>query len=279
MPELPEVETVKNGIALFIGNARILSVEITNRKFRITIPENTEKNIVGAKIEKYQRIGKYVVISLDNDFCIVWHLGMSGKIKTLKEPPLHLEKHDHIVIKTENGWLVYNDPRRFGLFTTIKKKDINKSEIFKNTGIDPFDNNLTGELFFEKIKNKKTPIKITLLDQSVVCGIGNIYAPEILYESRISPFRESNKIDKKECDILVKNIRTILQKAIDNGGSTLRDYQKPDGSLGYFQNMHCVYNKTGQKCPDCTCNIELTGGIKKAVQAGRSTFYCETLQK
>ena len=150
MPELPEVETVKNGIALFIGNARILSVEITNRKFRITIPENTEKNIVGAKIENYQRIGKYVVINLDNDFCIVWHLGMSGKIKTLKEPPLHLEKHDHIVIKTENGWLVYNDPRRFGLFTTIKKKDINKSEIFKNTGIDPFDNNLTGELFLKK---------------------------------------------------------------------------------------------------------------------------------
>ena len=112
-----------------------------------------------------------------------------------------------------------------------------------------------------------------------VCGIGNIYASEILYESKISPFRESNKISKKECAVIIKNTRAVLQKAIDNGGSTLRDYQKPDGSLGYFQNMHCVYNKTGQKCPNCTCNTEQTGGIKKAVQAGRSTFYCETLQK
>ena len=279
MPELPEVETVKNGIARFIGNSRILSVKITNRKFRITIPENAEKNIVGAKIESYHRIGKYVVIGLDNNFCIVWHLGMSGKIKTLKEQPTQPEKHDHIIIETENGWLIYNDPRRFGLFTTIHKNNLNNSELFKNTGIDPFDENLTADFLFEKIKNKKTPIKITLLDQSIICGIGNIYASEILYESKISPFRESNKISKKECATLIKNTRAVLQKAIDNGGSTLRDYQKPDGSLGYFQNMHCVYNKTGQKCPNCTCNTEQTGGIKKAVQAGRSTFYCETLQK
>ena len=279
MPELPEVETVKNGISRFIGNSRILSVKITNRKFRINVPEKTEENIIGANIENYQRIGKYIIISLDNNFCIVWHLGMSGKIKTLKEQPTQLEKHDHIIIETEKGWLVYNDPRRFGLFTTINKNNLHNSELFKNTGIDPFDKNLTEDFLFEKIKNKRIPIKITLLDQSVICGIGNIYASEILYESKISPFRESNKISKKECAALIKNTRDVLQKAIDNGGSTLRDYQKPDGSLGYFQNMHCVYNKTGQKCPNCKCKIEQTGGIKKVVQAGRSSFYCETLQK
>ena len=146
-------------------------------------------------------------------------------------------------------------------------------------GIDPFDSELNGIYLLNKIKNKKAPIKEVLLDQSIVNGIGNIYASEILYAARISPLRPACLLNENECCKIVDCTRLILKKAIDNGGSTLHDYQKPDGSLGYFQNLHCVYKKNGQRCPDCVCNFSKTGGIQEKMLSGRSTFYCPTLQK
>lgn len=279
MPELPEVETVKNGIAGFAGQARILKVEIRNRQFREKIPEDTEQKITGAVITGFRRVGKYIVVDLDNDLCLVWHLGMSGRIKTFGQAPAQIQKHDHISIETTAGWLVYNDPRRFGLFTYIEKDRLFQSKYLCKMGIDPFDQRLNAAYLSAKLQKRKTPVKEALLDQNIINGIGNIYASEILYAAGISPLRPAESLSLRECASLVDCTRKVLQKAIDNGGSTLRDYHKPDGSLGYFQNLHCVYNKTGQRCPNCKCNPEKTGGIKKLVQAGRSTFYCPTLQK
>lgn len=279
MPELPEVETVKNGIAGFIGNAKILAVHITNDNLREKIPEDITEKINGANILSYRRIGKYIVIDLNNKLSLIWHLGMSGKIKTFADLPSQKEKHDHIVIETNHGWIVYNDARRFGLFTYTPTENLQKSKYFCKMGIDPFDSELNGIYLLNKIKNKKAPIKEVLLDQSIVNGIGNIYASEILYAARISPLRPACLLNENECCKIVDCTRLILKKAIDNGGSTLHDYQKPDGSLGYFQNLHCVYKKSGQRCPDCVCNFSKTGGIQEKMLSGRSTFYCPTLQK
>ncbi len=280
MPELPEVETIKTAIAKAIGCCRIKKITIRNAKLRIAVPAELVKLSEGTTINNYRRIAKYIVIDLNNGFSLIWHMGMSGKVKICSTPPSDLDKHDHIIIETENGVLIYNDPRRFGLLTICPTIDLGQHSCFKNTGIDPFAKEFTAEYLFAQLqKRKKIAIKIALLDQKIVAGIGNIYASEILYESTISPLRESGKVTAKECIALVDNTRKVLQKAIAAGGSTLRDYKKPDGSLGYFQNMHCVYNKTGQKCPNCICDIDKTGGIKKIVQGGRSTFYCERLQK
>lgn len=174
---------------------------------------------------------------------IVWHLGMSGRVKISDSLPDKLDKHDHVVIETSGGVLIYNDARRFGMMTYCISDKLAEFPAFKHTGIDPFDQRLTAEYLYEKLKNKKTAIKIALLDQEIICGIGNIYASEALFGASILPTREAGSLSRTECGKLLKAVREVLEKAIKAGGSTLRDYRKPDGSLGYFQNQHCVYNK------------------------------------
>ena len=279
MPELPEVETIKNAIQKAVTKAKILNTEIYCRKFRIEIPKDFEKKIYKSNITDIKRIAKYIVINLDNGLSIVWHLGMSGRIKICESAPQELQKHDHVVITTDKCILIYNDARRFGMIDIIETENLHQHFAFKNIGIDPFDNNLNATYLLNKLKNKKTPIKVALLDQSIINGIGNIYASEALYLAKILPNRESEKLNIDECESLITAIRFVLDKAIKAGGSTLRDYIKPDGSTGYFQNEHCVYNKTGQRCPNCICNIKQTKGIQKTILGGRSTFYCKTLQK
>lgn len=279
MPELPEVETIKNAIEKSIGNAEILSIVVRNFKFREKVPEDFAQNIQNSKITSYKRIAKYMVINLDNGNSIIWHLGMSGKVKIFDSLPKTLEKHDHIIIETDNGIIIYNDARRFGLITYTETKNINEHHLLNKIGLDPFDEKLDGKYLFKKLQAKKIPIKVALLDQAIINGIGNIYASEILYLSKILPTRNSGDISLKECESIIKATREVLEKAILAGGSTLKDYQKPDGSMGYFQNLHCVYNKTGQRCSECNCDIKITEGIKKIVQAGRSTFYCPVKQK
>lgn len=279
MPELPEVETIKNALLKAAYEANIISVSIFNNRFRKIIPDDFAKKVQEHKIISISRQAKYLLLGLDNGLSIVWHLGMSGKVKICDELPEKLEKHDHVIFETDKGFLIYNDARRFGMLDVVETKNLAANPIFAHIGLDPFDAKLDGLFLFNKLKNKKIPIKVALLDQKIVNGIGNIYASEALFDAGIAPTRMSDKLKLKECEKLVESIRKILQKAIAAGGSSIHDYKKPDGSLGYFQNMHCVYNKTGQKCPGCTCNIALTGGIKKIVQAGRSTFYCSVKQK
>lgn len=279
MPELPEVETVKNGIQKFIGNAHVLEVFIKNPRLRTNVNDSFVQNTVNAQIIGYERKAKYILIHMNNGYSVILHLGMSGKIKTCSKLPEHLDKHDHIIIKTSAGYMIYNDPRRFGLFCSIPTSEISQFTPFSNLGIDPFDDKLTADYLYNHLQKRKKEIKPVLLDQKVVAGIGNIYASEILFAAKISPTRAANKISKRECYKIIEKIRSVLKLAIDNGGSTLHDYQRPDGSLGYFQNLHCVYNKTGQRCPMCICQKNPNGGIRKIVQDGRSTFFCPVKQK
>ncbi len=279
MPELPEVETIKNALIKGIGQARILDVIVYNRRFRMTVPDDFKERILNATILSYQRIAKYIVINLDNGISIIWHLGMSGRIKIVQNIPKKNEKHDHVILSTDKGCLIFNDARRFGLITYCLTSCLDKFPPFAKSGTDPFSDTMTPLYLFNRLHNKKIPVKQALLDQSVIAGIGNIYASEILYDAGISPLRESASLSRNDCRKVVESVRKILQKAIDAGGSTLKDYHKPDGSEGYFQFAHCVYNKTGQPCPNCTCQIQKTGGIQKIVQGGRSTFYCATKQK
>lgn len=279
MPELPEVETIMQALAKGIGKTNIISVDVRNNRLRQKIPDELAEKISGAAIVDYQRIAKYIVIHLNNGFSLIWHMGMSGKVKISDERPAQFDKHDHVVIETAKGWIVYNDTRRFGVLTYCETEKLRQNPLFKNSGIDPFAKELDGEYLFARLQKKKSPIKTALLDQGIICGIGNIYASEILFMSGISPLRPADKINRKEAGVLVANTREVLKKAIAAGGSTIHDYKRPDGSLGYFQNMHCVYGKAGQPCPGCTCNPAKTGGIKKIVQTGRSTFYCESKQK
>lgn len=279
MPELPEVETIKNALIKAIDKANIISVRVFNNRFRKIIPDDFAKRIEGSQIIMISRRAKYLIITLNNGLSIIWHLGMSGKIKIFDNLPQKLEKHDHVIIETDKCFLVYNDARRFGMLEYVETANLEKNPIFTHIGIEPFDKKLNGLFLFNKLKNKKIPIKVALLDQSIINGIGNIYASEALFDAGISPLRNSDDLTQKECETLVRSVQKILQKAIEAGGSSIHDYKKPDGSLGYFQNMHCVYNKTGQKCPLCTCDVFETGGIKKITQAGRSTFYCAVKQK
>lgn len=279
MPELPEVETIKEALKKAVTGNKIIDVTVNNRKFRESIPLDFENIVKGSMVLKIWRLAKYVIMDLSNGYSVIWHFGMSGRVKFVENPTNTYEKHDHVIFKLANIELIYNDARRFGLLTYVKTNEIFSHHLFNHIGIDPFDANLTANYLMEKLKNKKTPIKIALLDQSIINGVGNIYASEALYDARISPFRESSSLSLDELTLLIKAIIKTLSKAIKAGGSTLRDYRKPDGSTGYFQNQHCVYNKTGKPCPDCICNLSKTNGIAKAIQAGRSTFYCKTLQK
>ena len=278
MPELPEVETIKNAIQKALKKASIEDISIYNHRLRTVVPDDLSLRLKGCKIKNYRRIAKYIVIDFENNLSLILHLGMSGKIKLSDNYEIK-EKHDHIVFKTTEGYMVYNDPRRFGLCELHNTDTLASSKLFKNIGIDPFNNSLTSDVFYNKIKKKNISIKQTLLDQNIICGIGNIYASEALFLAKILPTRKANSLSQTECSILLNKIKETLLNAIKAGGSTLRDYKKPDGSLGYFQNSHCVYNKTGQPCPSCSCNLSKTGGIKKIIQNGRSTFFCATKQR
>jgi len=276
MPELPEVETIKRALDKVIKGAKISDTKVFCRKFRVPIPDCFEQKTICATITDIKRIAKYIVLELDNKHSIIWHLGMSGKIKICESINENPEKHDHVIIQTNKFYLIFNDTRRFGLLTYCKSDKIQEHHLLKGIGKDPFAQDLSAEYLFEKLQKKKIAIKPALLDQTIINGIGNIYASEILYLAKISPLRQANNISIKECKILIEKTREVLKQAINAGGSTIHDYKKPDGSLGYFQNMHCVYNKTGQKCPNCTCKEYR---IQKIVQAGRSTFYCANIQK
>ena len=279
MPELPEVETIKNTVAAAVDGAVILKALISHPRLRELVPADFAERICGAKIIKLRRISKYMLVDLDNGLTIIWHFGMSGKIRIEPTNPIKSEKHDHIIIETDKGVLIYNDARRFGLVLLCKSAKLMQHHCFKHIGLDPWDEKLNTKYLIEKLANRKTNIKSALLNQEIICGIGNIYASEILYRSRIRPNRLCESVSKKEFAEIIKQTRIVLQEAIKAGGSTIHDYRRPDGNIGYFQQYHCVYDKTGQRCPDCKCNITETGGIRKIVQGGRSTYYCPILQK
>jgi formamidopyrimidine-DNA glycosylase len=271
MPELPEVETVARGMALVLEGQRLSRVELRRPDLRRPIPPDLPKRMIGAVVTRIFRRAKYALIETDRGDVAILHLGMSGRVLVdhIGDGP-----HDHVLFETESARrLIFNDPRRFGSLDIARISDWETHAAFVNMGPEPLGNDFSAPVLSAALKNKKTPIKSALLDQSVVAGLGNIYVCEALFESGISPLRLANSVAGKRAEKLVPQIRDVLTRAIESGGSSLRDYVQVDGELGYFQHAWKVYGREGEPCRVCN------HAILRVVQSGRSTFYCGKCQK
>jgi formamidopyrimidine-DNA glycosylase len=269
MPELPEVETVKNGLEPVLSGSIIKKVRLNRANLRTPFPDQMVERLQNRRCQNLRRRGKYIWIDLDSNETLVVHLGMSGSF-TIN--PKEVKKHDHVVIETENHKIVYNDPRRFGMMFFVKTGEEHHHQSFSKMGVEPLGNIFHADHLKAKLDNKKTPIKTSLLDQHIVSGVGNIYACEALYMAGINPTQQSCTLTLSQCENLVHAIKQVLKDAIESGGSSLRDHKQTDGTMGYFQHSFKVYGREGQPCPE-------TGDIiKKITQSGRSTFYCPAKQ-
>ncbi len=276
MPELPEVETVRRGMEQALLGLRIENVQINRYDLRIAVPQDLGQSLSGKALCALERRGKYIVMNVGQDLCIILHLGMSGRIRIYDNVTSYeARKHDHIIVHMAGGaCFAFEDPGRFGMFYLSTQKQWQDERPFSIMGPEPLGAWNAQDLH-EALRKKKSPIKTALLDQRVVCGLGNIYVCEALYRSGIHPGRAANSLSLEETRRLVPYIKDILSEAIEAGGSTLKDYQHTDGSLGYFQHRFAVYDQEGEKCPVSECE----GVIMRMVQSGRSTFYCGTCQE
>ena len=287
MPELPEVEIVRQSLNKKINQKRVKKVIIRNRNLRFLIPNNFKSYIKNKKIIKVDRFSKYLIIHfLDENYCLV-HLGMSGTIHIVDKfnlskftntsfyhSPTLPKKHNHVVLEFENFKVIYNDPRRFGFFQIIENKNALK-ERFKHLGPEPFDKKFNLNYVLSFFKNKNKDIKSFLLDQKFVSGIGNIYASEILFLSKIYPFKQAKLLSKNDCKKIILNSKKILHTAIIKGGSSIRNFQDVSGALGRYQKEFKVYQQEGKGCKTFGC----LGIIKKKIVSNRSTFFCDSCQK
>ena len=269
MPELPEVQTTVQGLQILL-NKKITNIKIYSTKLRYKIPKNIQKILKNSKIIKIYRIGKYIVVNSQNHYSLIFHLGMSGRLRILKPSTFVNKKHDHFILKTKKNILIFNDARRFGFIDLFRTKKISKKHYISRLGLDALDRKLNGLYFRDKICKSIVPIKQILLNQEIIAGIGNIYANEILYDAKISPFTKGYSLTILEIKKIIKSIKKILRIAINSGGSTLKDYVSVDGTVGNFQNNFKVYNRDGQK--------RLGHKIKRIMQYGRPTFYCPDMQ-
>ena len=287
MPELPEVEIVRQSLLKNIKGKKINKVLVRNRNLRFKLETSFEKKLKNKFISNIKRFSKYLIIELENkSFCIV-HLGMSGTIHIIKNKKNNLptntsfynspnlpENHNHVEFFFKNIKLVYNDPRRFGYFKFFSDLNSLKKK-FKSYGPEPFNKKFNLKYLINYFKNKDKNIKNFLLDQNFVSGIGNIYASEILYLSKINPLLPAKYLKKNQCKNIVINSRKILQNAIRKGGSTIRDFKNTKGDQGNFQKDFKVYGRDKEKCKRFSCS----GTINKITQSNRSTFLCEICQK
>ena len=273
MPELPEVETVRTGLSPALEGRKFLKVEVRRGDLRVPFPKDFAKRLTGRLVRRLWRRAKYLLAELDGGEKLVIHLGMSGRMSVNTEGR---GKHDHVVMETDApARIVFTDHRRFGLMTLIATAKIDADKLFKGLGVEPLSDGFDAAHLARALKGKKTPIKSALLDQRVIAGLGNIYVCEALFRAGISPKRLAAKVQKTSIAILVASIKAVLKQAIKAGGSSLRDYKKADGELGYFQHHFAVYGREGELCPKKNCG----GTVKRTVQSGRSTFYCPKCQK
>lgn len=283
MPELPEVETVRRGLAPVLVGRRIAEVRLRRKDLRIPFPPRFAKRLEGRRIERLDRRAKYLLAALDSGETLVIHLGMSGQLTLeggARARRYHeresLGAHDHVLITLEGGRrLLFNDPRRFGLMTLVPTDRVESHKLFHRLGLEPLDGALTGAALQGLLAKRKTPLKAALIDQSVIAGVGNIYACEALHRARLSPKRLARTLKPASAARLAAAVREVLAEAVEAGGSTLRDYVRSDGSPGYFQHRFAVYDRTGERCPRAGCR----GTIRRIVQSNRSTFYCPSCQR
>ena len=291
MPELPEVETVRAGLAPVLEGHAFTHVEIRRGDLRVPFPNDFVRRLTGRNVTRLWRRAKYLMAELDSGETFVIHLGMSGRIAVFADgkeqklgtfvypaspPEAGLGKHDHVVMRTDApARIVFTDHRRFGLMTLIETLKLDEHRLFDGLGVEPLSKAFDAAYLARALKGKKTPIKSALLDQRVIAGLGNIYVCEALYRAHISPRRLAKSVSKEHVAALVREIKAVLQEAIVAGGSSLRDHRRTDGEMGYFQKTFFAYDREGEACRTKRCK----GRIKRIVQAGRSTFYCPSCQR
>lgn len=283
MPELPEVETVRRGLARVMEGATIARVVVRRGDLRRPLPAQFAERLAGRRVEALERRAKYLILRLDDGNALLVHLGMSGRmvidggnIARFAHDVGPLEAHEHVVVTLANGAVVrYADPRRFGLMDLVAQPALRDHPLLARLGPEPTDPGFDGAALADRLAGRRTPIKAALLDQTVVAGLGNIYVCESLYRAGLSPRRLARTVQGGRADALAAAIHAVLDEAIEAGGSTLRDHRLPSGELGYFQHRFQVYGREGEPCPGCACGR----GVRRIVQAGRSTFYCAARQR
>lgn len=280
MPELPEVETVRRGLAPMLEGRRLTRVVQRRPDLRFPLPEDFEARLLGRRVDRIDRRAKFLLMWLDSGAVLISHLGMSGRFKIFGNDPPPLDKHDHVVFETDEGaTLRFHDPRRFGFMDLVAGSDLCRYPMLSGLGPEPLGDKFNGGFLSGRLAGRSAPLKAAILEQRVVAGMGNIYACESLYRAGLSPTRAAATIVGRRAGRLVRAIKTVFEEAIVAGGSTLRDHRRPSGELGYFQHRFAVYGRAGQPCPKCDCNLRRTGGIRCVVQSGRSTFYCAKRQR
>jgi formamidopyrimidine-DNA glycosylase len=296
MPELPEVETVRRGLAPVLAGQRFLKVEQRRQDLRFPLPPGFAERLTGRRVKRLDRRAKYILLHLDGDEVLAVHLGMTGRF--LVQPAArgthalelgefaheqrHSDKHDHLVFTMSGGSVVtYNDVRRFGYMTLIAEKDLERDAFFQGLGIEPLSDALDGAFLARRAAGKKTDLKAFLMDQRIVAGLGNIYVCEALFRAGLNPLLGAARLATASgkptpaAQRLAAAIKAVLLDAIRAGGSTLRDYKQADGKIGRFQNEFAVYGRGGQPCTKRRCR----GTVRRKTQAGRSTFYCPACQR
>ncbi len=267
MPELPEVETTVRGLAYVLDGHRIARVEARRPDLRRALPPDLGQRLTGARVTGLRRRAKYGLIDTDRGDTLVFHLGMSGHWRI---DPGEIGKHDHLLIETEEGRrLALNDARRFGSLDLVPTAGLADWPPIAALGPEPFD--LDAAELKRRLAGRTAPIKLLLLDQAIVAGLGNIYVCEALYRAGIHPRRAAGSVSVERLARLVPAIREVLTEAIEAGGSSLRDFASPNGELGYFSKSFAVYDREGEPC---ACG----GRVRRIVQGGRSTFYCPRCQ-
>lgn len=275
MPELPEVETVRLGLAPVLEGRKLARVQARRKDLRRPLPRGFAKRLEGRTILRLARRAKYLLAFLDDGQVLLMHLGMSGRM-AIADPSLPLDKHDHVVLTTDEGREIrFRDPRRFGMMDLVPATDLDSHPLLADLGPEPLEEAFDGPLLAARLAGSRSPLKTALLDQRRVAGLGNIYVCEALFRAGLSPTREAATVKGEKADRLAAAIRTVLSEAVAAGGTSLRDHRRADGDLGYFQNELAVYGREGEPCPGCTCRE----GIRRIVQGGRSTFYCRKKQR
>lgn len=283
MPELPEVETVRRGLAAVMEGAVIARADVNRPDLRWPFPADMAGRLAGQKVLGLRRRSKYILADLESGETLLIHLGMSGRMLISGEPLGNCarehptpEKHDHVVLHMENGArITFNDPRRFGAMDMFATSEGETHALLVKLGPEPLGNHFDESYLVAQLAGRNTPIKSALLDQRIVAGLGNIYVCEALFRAAISPLRRTGNISAKRAASLVPVIREVLRDAIEAGGSSLRDFKQADGELGYFQHSFDVYGREGKPCRREGCG----GTIARVVQSGRSSFYCGQCQR
>ncbi|MFD2238778.1 bifunctional DNA-formamidopyrimidine glycosylase/DNA-(apurinic or apyrimidinic site) lyase [Aureimonas populi] len=297
MPELPEVETVRRGLAPAMEGAFIERAELSRLDLRFPLPADFAARLAGRRILSLGRRAKYLLADLDDGFVLAMHLGMSGSFRIAEghgeaapglfhHPRSKDPRHDHVTFRLlgasgERRSVIFNDPRRFGYMTLVERAGLEAHAHFSALGVEPTGNALSAQGLAPRLGGRAAPLKAVLLDQTIIAGLGNIYVCEALWRAGLSPRRAAGTLVRKDgrpgirLESLVGHIRQTIADAIEAGGSSLRDHRQADGSLGYFQHRFAVYDREGEPCPRAECR----GVVARIVQSGRSTFFCPFCQR